>query len=190
MLERIVELTGDMKRLVDDLLFLARTEAEALRFEPECVLLAPLLEKIGDESHMLGRDKQIRLETRLTTEPARVFIDARRLRQALLIVIDNAIKYSPAERRVWLTLTVDEQFAAITVRDQGQGIRADDLPHVFDRFYRSTRSAGDGLGLGLPIAKRLIEKQHGRIELDSVQGQYTEMFITLPLSPACAAPND
>lgn len=186
-LGRIVELTGDMKRLVDDLLFLARTEGEALRFEPECVPLDALVEKLGHEGNMLGRDKRINVETHLDTAPAWVYMDGRRLRQALLIILDNAVKYSPAERQVTLALTVRGQQASICVRDQGHGIRAEDLPHVFDRFYRSTRSGEDGLGLGLPIAKRLIEKQQGRIDIDSVQGRYTEVCITLPLCPECAA---
>lgn len=184
-LERIVELTGDMKRLVDDLLFLARTEGEALRFEPECVALAPLVEKLGHEGKMLGRDKHIEVATRLDTALAWAYLDARRLRQALLIILDNAVKYSPAERQVTLTLSVREQQASLCVRDQGDGIRTEDLPHVFDRFYRSTRNGEDGLGIGLPIAKRLVEKQQGRIDIDSVQGRYTEVCITLPLCPEC-----
>lgn len=184
-LTRIVELTGDMKQLVDDLLFLARTEGEALRFEPECVALGPLVEKLGYEGTMLGRDKHIDVDTQLTTQPAWVYLDARRLRQALLIILDNAVKYSPAERQVQLSLRVHGQQARICVRDQGDGIRSEDLPHVFDRFYRSTRSGEDGLGIGLPIAKQLVEKQQGRIDIDSVQGRYTDVCITLPLSPAC-----
>lgn len=188
-LTRIVELTGDMKRLVDDLLFLARTEGEALRFELECVALAPLVKKLGHEGKVLGRDKHIDVGVHLDPTPARVNVDPRRLRQALLIILDNAIKYSPAEHRVTLVLTVRDQQASICVRDQGHGIRSEDLPHVFDRFYRSMRSDGDGLGLGLPIAKRLVEKQQGRIDIDSVPGRYTEVCITLPLCTDCLPDN-
>lgn len=176
-LARIVDLTGDMKRLVDDLLFLARTEAETLRFEPEPVHLQPLLEKLAHEGNILGRDKQIRVDIRAESTPAWIMADPHRLRQALMIVIDNAIKYSPQDRSVTLTMDTGGSRTRILVHDQGHGIRIEDLPHVFDRFYRGTRNADDGLGLGLPIAHRLIEKQDGLIDITSEPGDYTEVRV-------------
>lgn len=157
-----------------------RTEAETLRFEPEPVCLQPLLDKISHEGNILGRDKRIVLDVIVPHQPAWIMADPHRLRQALMIVIDNAIKYSPRKRTVTLTLDNRDDQTSIIIRDHGFGIRIKDLPHVFDRFYRGTRNADDGLGLGLAIAKRLVEKQDGSIDIISEPEHYTEVQIALP----------
>lgn len=181
-LTRIVNLTADMGRQVDDLLFLARSEAEVLRFDIRRVCLQEVIDKIAQESNVLGRGKQITLEVIAPEQPVWIDADPHRLRQALMIVTDNAIKYSPPQKAVSLTVETDDKMAHVIVRDQGYGIRDEDLAHVFDRFYRGSLDSGNGngMGLGLAIAKRLIEKQDGDIEITSERGQYTEVRVSIP----------
>jgi signal transduction histidine kinase len=109
--------------------------------------------------------------------------DAQRLKQALMIVLDNAIKYSPSGRsvlvRLWLCAA--DGIAEIVVRDEGAGVPPEELPHVFERFYRGPSAASrSGSGLGLDIAKWLVEKHGGEIALTSEAGCFTEVRIRIP----------
>lgn len=178
-LERIVMLARDMSRLVDDLLFLARSETDTLRFELRPLALQDLLAKVKHEGQTLGRGKGIDVQIDCPDEPIWVAADAQRLKQALLIVLDNAIKYSPRGRAVDLRVLLVERFVEIAIRNGGHGIRAEEVPHVFDRFYRGQTSGGDGLGLGLAIAKWLLEKQGGDIALNSEADSFTEVRIRI-----------
>lgn len=112
-------------------------------------------------------------------------IGPRKLVELLIILVDNAVKYSPAGTQVTLTTTKDPKFGIINIADQGIGIRASDLPHIFDRFYRadSSRSKGeaDGYGLGLAIAKKIVEAHGGLIEVRSSLGKGTTFRVHLPL---------
>jgi len=180
-LERIVVLVRDMSRLVDDLLFLARSETDTLRFELRRLALRDLVAKVVLEGNTLGHSKGIEVQTECPDQPIWVTADAQRLKQALMIVVDNAIKYSPPGRTVNIGVTLPDQFAEITIRDQGRGIHAEELPHVFDRFYRSSRLGGPpGSGLGLAIAKWLIEKHGGEIALTSEVNRFTKVRIRIP----------
>ena len=103
--------------------------------------------------------------------------------QAVLIAIDNAIKYSDADSAVEVALTATDGRAAITVRDHGAGVPAEELPYVFERFYRirgRARRPAEGSGLGLPIAKWIAEKHDGSIAMSSRPGEATELVIELP----------
>ena len=120
-----------------------------------------------------------------TFEPAQVIGDEDRLKQLILILLDNALKYTPAGRRVVLELKRNGHSAEVIVRDAGVGIPAEALPHVFERFYRAdparARDPG-GTGLGLPIAQWIVEQHAGRIQLASEPGQGTTVTVSLPLS--------
>jgi two-component system OmpR family sensor kinase len=180
-LERIVVQAADMGRLVDDLLFLARSEADDMRYEmarlDPALVVAEAIDGIGALARRRG------IDFRLADGAARPIVgDAKRLKQALMIVLDNAVKYSKTRGRVDVGIAQDAAGTSIAIRDQGIGIAADELPRVYDRFFRgeAARAETGGSGLGLTIARRIVEKHGGAIEVASVEGRGTEVHIALP----------
>ncbi|MFD1733099.1 sensor histidine kinase [Deinococcus malanensis] len=112
----------------------------------------------------------------------RVCGDPDRLRQLILILLDNALKFTPAGRSVDLIVLEDQNHVLLVVQDEGAGIPAADQAHVFERFYRADPGRGrdpGGTGLGLPIAAWIVEQHGGRIELKSGEGQGTRVEVTL-----------
>jgi signal transduction histidine kinase len=101
--------------------------------------------------------------------------------QALDNIVDNAIKYSTTEKHLTVKGTATAKSVTLTVRDRGTGIARKDLSRVFERFYRGGNVTSSGSGLGLPIAKRIVEGHGGRIEVRSTVGSGTEVHVTLPI---------
>lgn len=99
--------------------------------------------------------------------------------------MDNAIKYSPKGKKITLTSKRSDRSITFEIKDEGYGIAKEDIPHLFDRFYRAdksrTKSEASGYGLGLAIAKEIVEKHHGTISVDSKLGQGTSVTIRLPV---------
>ncbi|RWQ32044.1 ATP-binding protein [Mesorhizobium sp.] len=189
-LERIVTQSLEMGRLVDDLVFLSRSETDTIRFEPRRTDLVSIVADAVHEGEILGRAKGISIKAGYSTRPVWITADAQRLKQALVIILDNAIKYSPRDRSVNLNMTVMDGHAEIAIRDKGLGIPAEEIPKVFERFYRgrSPRASRQlGSGLGLAIAKWLIEKHRGEIALTSEVGSFTEVVVRLPRADATAS---
>jgi two-component system phosphate regulon sensor histidine kinase PhoR len=110
-----------------------------------------------------------------------VCVDRSAVIQALENVVDNAIKYSPSEKRLTVRGTATGRTVTLTVRDRGTGIARKDLSRVFERFYRGGNVTSNGSGLGLPIARRIVESHGGRIEVRSEIGLGTEVDVTLPI---------
>ena len=162
-----------MQRLSETLLHLARVGWDLREPELEVVDLeaaareviwrmTPLAESAGIELSLIGHGKHVRA-------------DREWLEQALMVVVSNAVKYSGRGGRVRLHL----DGGLVAVEDQGTGISADDLPHIFDRFYQGEDSSG-GFGLGLPICKELVERMEGKISIESEEGVGTTVRIELP----------
>ncbi|MGH2387248.1 MAG: sensor histidine kinase [Chloroflexota bacterium] len=166
-----------LSRLVGDLLTLARTDTgRPLRHDP--VPLAPLVADVVRRLAVLHPDRLIRKEAQ---GDATALSDPDALTQILLILLDNALKFTPPEGTVSVTTTVRDGRIAITVRDTGPGIAADALPHIFERFYQGDAArAGTGTGLGLSIARALVEGLHGTIEVESGVGAGSVFAVTLP----------
>jgi signal transduction histidine kinase len=166
-------------RLVHNLLALARSDAgRPLRSEP--VLIKPLVEEVCRQARLLDPTRQIHCETLLD---ARVKGDPDALKQVLLVLLDNALKFTPPQGRIEFSVRANNGNVDINVCDTGPGIGADVLPHIFERFYRiDTSRTGGGAGLGLSIAKSLIEAQHGRIAVESQEGAGSTFTITLSQS--------
>jgi signal transduction histidine kinase len=177
---------GRLARLVADLLALARADAGvSLRRQPvEFDRL--VLDALGEARH-LARGQRLEVER---LEPALVDGDPDRLQQLLLILLDNAIKYTPPDGRVTLALRRKGGDVQLTVSDTGVGIAPVDLERVFERFYRAdparTRDPG-GTGLGLPIARWIAEQHGGEIALSSAPGRGTVATVRLPLGPGAMA---
>jgi signal transduction histidine kinase len=169
-----------MGNLIDDLLFLSRSEADELRFTFAPVSLTKVVSEAVQDAAVLARDRNVRIAFEGASTGPVVRADARRLKQAVLIVLDNAAKYADPETGVTVRVAADAGDAEVRVRDHGTGIPPEEIPHVFQRFYRGARARhGDGSGLGLPIARWIVEKHQGSIDLSSAPGEGTEVRIAL-----------
>jgi signal transduction histidine kinase len=156
-----------------------------VRFEMQPLDLRDVVEVAVAEARVLAGPHRLSVSAELPAAPCRVEGDAERLTQALLIVLDNAVKYSEPGAQVDLTLARAGGEAAVTVRNVGAAIPKGDLPYVFNRFYRGRQPPNrptTGSGLGLPIAKWIVDMHGGRIALSSSEGE-TLVTINLPLKP-------
>ena len=183
-LTRIAQKAEEMGRLIDDLLFLVRSESDAVTFEKQRVDLQTIIADAVHDGTVLARGKGIEIVEKLPGRPVWANGDPQRLRQAVLIAIDNSIKHSDADSAVEVSLGVANGRAAISVVDHGIGVAPEELAYVFERFYRirgGSHRRPEGNGLGLPIAKWIAEKHGGSISLSSTPGRSTELTIQLPL---------
>jgi two-component system OmpR family sensor kinase len=189
-----------MSRLVSDLLTLARADeitskngeprkeeqANGREAERPRVDLDSLLLEVFRQYRGAGAEKDEGNGPRLILQhiaPAQVSGDADQFKQVLVALLDNALKYTPPEGSVTLSLSADRQEATVTVSDTGIGIAPEDLPHIFERFYRADRARSreqGGSGLGLAIVESIVREHHGRINVRSVPGQGSTFAITLP----------
>ena len=173
-----------MKELVEQLLFLARGDNDSMHIEMAPLDLTAVAAGVFKETEMI--DQTHRFSARLE-EPVPVRADDGLIKQALRILVDNAIKYTPAGGRITLSARREGVHALFCVQDEGQGIDAASLPHIFDRFFRTdesrTRQTG-GTGLGLAIAKWIVERHGGWFEVSSWVGVGTRITVVLPLDPA------
>jgi heavy metal sensor kinase len=185
LLGSILEECDRLTRMTDQLLALAREDAGGARHAFGRLDLAALLGRVAETLRPLAQGKGVRLHAE-ANGPVPVRGDETRLRQVFYNLLDNAIKYTPEEGEVELTLTDQGGSARITVRDTGVGIPPEHLPHVFDRFYRVDRArsrAEGGTGLGLSIAQSIVASHGGTIALASTPGQGTTCTVVLPSDP-------
>jgi signal transduction histidine kinase len=177
-LEVIASQADRLTRLVDDLLVLAGLEAGGIVVTPEPVLLVPFLETlIRDEP---GGDR-VRLSVSAEA-PATIETDPLRLHQIVANLLANALKYSSQDRTVSLVVAAEGGDVVLEVADSGPGIPADDLPRIFEPYYRTAggRAAADGAGLGLSITRRLAEALGGHLTASSVVGEGSVFRVRLP----------
>ncbi|ABG03164.1 periplasmic sensor signal transduction histidine kinase [Rubrobacter xylanophilus DSM 9941] len=184
-LQEIVGEAGRMARMVEDMLFLARSEAASPPVEPRPVEAAPFLSSLADRAGALARERGARLEAGLSAE-GRLVLDRGRVEQAVLILVDNAAKYGRPGGRISLLARREAGELVIEVSDDGPGIPEEELPRIFERFYRVDKTRArrlGGAGLGLPIAKTIAEAHGGTLEARSRPGEGTTMTLRLPAAP-------
>ena len=172
-----------MGKLVSTLLTLSRADSNQIEMDTSTVLLPELLKDIIEQFQLIAEMNGIYISTVLDPQ-IEVTGDRERLHQLFVILLDNAVKYTPAGGGITVTGHINHGSAHVSIQDTGIGISAEDLPFVFERFYRGdkVRSRDDGgSGLGLAIAKWIIEKHGGKIRIDSVMGEGTKIQIQLPL---------
>ncbi|NOZ48503.1 MAG: HAMP domain-containing protein [Chloroflexi bacterium] len=171
-----------MRRLISDLLLLAQEDTD---------MVMPR-KRVELDTLMLNVYRQIKrhaahIEINIVHEDQAVVMgDADRLRQLLVNLLNNAVQYTPAGGKIELGLQCLGEQAQITISDTGQGIATEDLPHIFDRFYRADKArTHGGTGLGLSIVRWVVDAHHGEIDVESTPGNGTTFHVRLPLAQGC-----
>lgn len=178
-LEQVVAEAERMTQLVEDLLVLARTDANALEMPLEPLDLRQVLREVCGEMNGLAEMRGIRMNVSMGDEPAMVAANSPALHRLFLALMDNALKYSRAGGTVALTVEQNNAQIAVLVQDSGEGIAAADLPHIFNRFYRADRArTGEGYGLGLSLASSIARAHRASIEVKST-GESGTVFLVL-----------
>jgi signal transduction histidine kinase len=172
-----------IERLVVDLQLAARIELGMLRLTRRRADLCAL-ERAEAELTVTATGREIKLEA--PEEPVLAEVDVSRIGQAMANLLGNAHKYSPSDCPIWLTLQVEQGLARVSVRDEGPGIPAAELEHIWEQFHQvegiiPLAGSGGGLGLGLYIARSIIEAHGGKIGVKSVAGRGSTFWFTLPL---------
>lgn len=170
-----------MRTLVDDLLTLSRLDSGRLTIQPAPIDLAALLIDVQRQIGRLAEPRSIQVTLAQSADVA--WGDRDRVRQVLIILLDNALRYTPDGGMITISAAMRGRMVEVGVTDTGPGISPDDLPHIFDRFYRADPARGregGNAGLGLAIARGLIEAQGGQISAESRPGHGTRVSFTLP----------
>jgi two-component system phosphate regulon sensor histidine kinase PhoR len=173
-----------LARITEDLLTLSRIEQKRQKFEFDYHPLNALLGDAFDLMHPIAEKSGLRLEVEAAAEPATVLCDREAVSQILSNLLDNAIKYTPAGGRITVGARLTGEFAEIFVRDTGIGIPAEELPRLFERFYRVDKARSrelGGTGLGLSIVKHLVAAQNGSTRVESRVGEGSTFYFTSPL---------
>ena len=184
-LHRIVDLSNQVGKYVNDLLFLAQAETANLQFEKDSLNLSDLLANSVEDFKVMAEANAIRLSFTGYEKAIWVNGDKQRLRQVLFILGDNACRYSKPGGQIRISFWLDTQHAYISIADQGIGIPSQDLEHIFDRHFRSQNARSlhsDGSGLGLPLAKSILKAHGGLISVDSAENRGSTFTISLPLT--------
>jgi signal transduction histidine kinase len=185
----IVEEVEQLTRIVSDLSLLALADARALPVADKPVDLTGLVRELVDHTRPLAQERGITLRAEMPEDHIRMTGDASRIRQLLIILLDNALAYTQAGGAVSLRVASAGNQARISVEDNGAGIDAEDLPHIFERFYRADKARSrerGGTGLGLAIARWIVDAHGGSIDINSEVGTGTLVTLTFPALPPVA----
>jgi signal transduction histidine kinase len=172
-----------METLVNEMLMLTRAENLTVSSQPEKTEVAPVLERVYHDLQMVHPDFSWTLDNALGA-PAEVAVRSDHLEQLLIILIDNALKYSTDRKEIHLALAESGSWVDIGVQDFGQGIAAEDLDRVFDRFYRVDKARvhqTGGNGLGLSIVKKMVAAYGGQVQVESALGSGSVFRLRFPL---------
>jgi heavy metal sensor kinase len=183
-LHHIQQETDRLIRLANDLLFLARLDASPLYWQPESVDLSHLVEAVIDQIEIIAAEKGITLSAEIPDGVTLQGITDHLIR-LFLNIVENAVKYTPTGGTVHVSMRQNLQDVHVVISDSGQGISAEHLPHLFERFYRVDRERSQnsgGAGLGLAIAYQIALAHGSGIQIQSVQGQGTKVIVSLPLA--------
>ncbi|MGI9255051.1 MAG: sensor histidine kinase, partial [Thermomicrobiales bacterium] len=179
-----------MAQLVDQMLELARLESGQPVLDLRAVEPVAAVETAVQSLHPLFLGKRHQVEVVVRGKTPKVLADASGLNQALVNLLSNAIKYTPEEGRIRVAIEPLERAVRFEVRDNGMGMKQDEVQHLFSRFYRSSDPAtrrAPGTGLGLVITRRLIERHGGEIVVASAPGKGTAFAFTIPAVAAGGA---
>lgn len=183
-LESSMEEVDRLTNIVKDLLFLAKADNGKTLLNFEEIQLDTICEDTTKQIEFLAREKKIQIET-LIDRDIIIKADADKIKQVLLNLLDNGIKYNKEKGKVSLVVSKKENYAEIKISDTGIGIPPEDIPHIFERFYRvdraRTREIG-GSGLGLAIVKWIVDAHNGTITVTSIKSEGTTFTLLLPVA--------
>jgi signal transduction histidine kinase len=174
-----------LTRLVADLRDLALAEAGQLKLERKALPLRDVIAQVSEGLGIQAHEKEVTLKVEVAANLPQVQADEQRITQVLFNLISNALRHTPAGGTITINAEMREDQMLVSVRDTGTGIPPEDLPHVFERFYRADRSRArstGGSGLGLTIAKQIVEAHGGQIWAQSWLGAGSTFAFGLPLS--------
>ncbi|EOP46809.1 signal transduction histidine kinase [Bacillus sp. RC55] len=181
-LQIIEDETDSVTDLVQDLFMLVQLEQHQFVIKKQKVILKPFLERMVEKTKTTLTNKQMQLHVHCKDD-LEVCIDERRMEQVMLNLLHNAYQHSPENTSIIIRVLTSANTFTISVQDEGEGIPKEDIPHVFDRFYRVDKSrtrATGGKGIGLAVAKEIVELHNGSIEVKSELEVGTEFIIELP----------
>jgi len=179
-----LEETHRLTKIVENLLAISRLEAGEARKQLERLDFADLVRSTADQMRLLAEEKHIHLDCN-GAEAVEVDADPARLKQVVVNLLDNAIKYTPESGKVSISVVKQDGRAVLEIADTGIGISPDDLPHIFDRFYRADKARSrqmGGTGLGLSIVRSICLAHDGQVKVESTEGEGSVFHIELPLA--------
>lgn len=178
-----------LETLIEDLFELSKLDAGALELHRSLVPMTDLIAPATEGLHAQAKEAGVGLQATVAPGLPPVFADSQRVARVLLNLLGNALRHTLVGGAIAVTAEPDGSFVRIGVRDSGSGIAAADLPHVFERFCRGEKSRSrshGGAGLGLAIARGLVEAHGGRIWAESGPGEGATISFTLPIDPGSA----
>lgn len=184
-LDSLDEEVQRMSRLVADLQILGSADAAGFSLERHTVDLREPVDEVVRQFAGLYEGSEVALETRLDDVTA--WVDRLRIGQILSNLLSNALKFTPAGGIVRVELRAEDRWAVVRVADSGPGIPPDELPHVFDRFFRGRTTRASGSGIGLTVVRELVHAHGGSVEVSSVEGQGTTFTVRLPAEVGASA---
>lgn len=183
----IAEEAERLNRLINDLLSLSRIESRELMLRLESLELGPEIKQIVDKLKPRFQKKELGLSVAVPGHPVIVRADRDRMEQVLLNLLENSLMYTPSGGHVEVGVQDESNMVVVSVKDTGIGIPPDDLPRIFERFYRVDRARSrklGGTGLGLAIVKHLVEAHGGKVWVESELGKGSQFYFTLPKDKA------
>lgn len=177
---RMLSECQSMERLVGDLLLLSKMQNPDFLVEKEPVTLQQVFNDLKRSAGVIAAEKNIEIVVSQPDTPCLMMADYVRLRQMFVVIVDNAIKFSHENSKIYITMETGEHIR-VSIRDEGVGISSEELPNIFEKFYKSKlRQNAKGSGLGLAIAKQICLKHNGTIQVESAIGEGTTFTFTFP----------
>lgn len=178
-----IETISRLSHLINNLLLLSKTEALRSTFEFNLVQLDEIIDEVLSDARVLADMKAQYIEV-VDLQPVKIRGDRMRLYQLFFNIMDNAIRYGSESGQIWISLRVSDNWNIVEIRDNGPGISPEDLPHIFDRFYRAQKDRArktGGSGLGLSICQLIANSHDGEIEVESETGKGSVFRVKLPI---------
>lgn len=178
--EQLLLESDRLSKLVNELLTVGRIKAGVLQYTFKECSLQDIIKRAISDLRFIYPDRKIIFENKVLANRDLLIGDADKLLQVVINLLDNAAKFSPAGLEILVNLKLKSPFLVLTISDQGMGIAKKELSRIFDRFYRVTKRSVEGIGLGLYLAKNIIQAHHGFIKITSQENKGTKVEIKLP----------